>query len=414
MHENDRHEELTTQLSQERYALGSLLDFVRILTPDIGPTGIIRSVLRTIMGKSLIKDAFAYIEMPRRDEEAATSYKLVSRSGFRDELLPEILTEGEFLQLLEVRPKQFALLPLLSPDGVGYLGVLSFGKSINPNLRVETEETYLASLSALTSIALTNARLFERERERQQLESELKLAREIQESLFPQRFPQVDRLEFAAVSRPSQWVGGDYYDVIRLDEYRVLIAVADVVGKGVTAALTMSNLQAALRALVSLVREGQLDLLHVIKELNRLMCESTAPERFITGIFGVLDARSGRFECGVCGHPNPILVSPDSSTVEAESTGIPLGIVATFPYETRLYHLNEGSAIVLYTDGLSEAKYEGNMIGPKGIAKVIQAVGLLSVDLQGALERIVESPMLLVEDDITILAVRYAKAMEKG
>ncbi len=325
-------QDLAAELSQERFALASLLEFARTLTPDLGPRGIIRSVLRSVMGKSLIKEAFAYLADGER-------YELVARAGFAHLELSETIDREGFDRLIANLTDPFIAVPLVAADGAGYLGLLGLGPSINPKLSEDSEATYLASLAALTSIALTNAWLFEREKERERLESELRLAREIQESLLPQRLPQITGVEFAAISRPSEWVGGDYYDVIQLDDNRVLFAIADVVGKGVTAALTMSNLQAALRALVMLLREGHLTLLNVVKELNRLMCESTAPERFITAAFGMLHIHRHTLETVVCGHPNPIIISLKDGHTFAETTGIPLGIVPTFPYESGTYRL---------------------------------------------------------------------------
>jgi sigma-B regulation protein RsbU (phosphoserine phosphatase) len=213
-------------------------------------------------------------------------------------------------------------------------------------------------------------------------------------------------VEFAAISRPSEWVGGDYYDVIQLDDNRVLLAIADVVGKGITAALTMSNLQAALRALVTMLRAGHLTLLDVVKELNRLMCESTAPERFITAAFGILDTHSRSLETVICGHPNPIILSPGSEPVFAESTGIPLGIIAAFPYESLSYLLDRGSLLVFYTDGLSEAGFGGNLLGEKGTVQLALKAAQGKGDLQKVLEDLALSENIAVEDDITILAVR--------
>jgi serine phosphatase RsbU (regulator of sigma subunit) len=399
-------EELSTQLSQERYALTSLLEFARTLTPDLGPEGIIRSVLRTAMGRSLITEAFAYLESPRQ-EKPSGEYLLTARAGFAGELLPEKIEQKEFDELLADRARPFTIVPLVAADGAGYLGMLGFGKSINPRLRDETEATYLASLAALTSIALTNAWLFEREKERERLESELRLARDIQRSLLPQHLPEFEEIEIAAISRPSEWVGGDYYDVIELSTHHVLLCVADVVGKGIAAALTMSNLQAALRTLVGLIREGHLDLLDAIKELNRLMCESTASDRFITAAIGILDLRSRRFECVVCGHPNPVIAMQNGEIISIESTGIPLGIMATFPYESRTYSLTKASLLLFYTDGLSEAKYGTGMVGKSGIRQVLEQPAILSGDLPEALRRLVDSPGITVEDDITVLAVRF-------
>ncbi len=393
-------QELAVELSHERYALSSLLEFAGTLTPDLGPEGIIRSVLRTAMGKSLIAEAFAYLRMEDR-------YELVALAGFAKKTLPKIIDQDSFDQLIADQSEPYTAIPLVAADGEGFLGLLGLGPSINPRLSGESEATYLASLAALTSIALTNAWLFEREKERERLESELRLARDIQQSLFPQKLPHLPGAEFAALSRPSEWIGGDYYDVIELGHGRVLLAIADVVGKGVTAALTMSNLQAALRALVGLLRGGHLSLLDVVKELNRLMCESTSPERFITAAFGVLDVEHRRLESVVCGHPNPVITS-SKETVLVESTGIPLGIVPTFPYESRVYELASGSLLVFYTDGLSEAVDGGTPLGEKGTVKLIAKAGRSGRNLEDMLDAMVGSERISIEDDVTILAVRIA------
>ncbi len=395
-------QELETQLSQERYALSSLLEFARTLTPDLGPKGIIRSVLRTVMGRSLIKEAFAYLEDP-----TSQGFELVNLAGFSTSSLRPFLNTEAFEATLMGGPASATLVPLVSSDGRSYLGLLGFGPSINPNLRDETEAVYLASLAALTSIALTNAWLFEREKERERLESELGLARDIQQSLLPQGFPEIDGVEFAAVSRPSEWVGGDYYDIISLGDDSVLVCIADVVGKGIAAALTMSNMQAALRALVGILRGGHLSLLNVVKELNRLMCESTAPDRFITAVIGVLDVNRRKFECVVCGHPNPAIGLEDEQIIHIESTGIPLGIVPTFPYESKSYSLPKGALLLFYTDGLSEAKYGQSMVGSQGIEEVLRHPAMREGDLGEALRQLVESPRITVEDDITVLAIRF-------
>lgn len=397
--------DLATQLSHERYALSSLLEYAQTLTPDLGPRGIIRSVLRTAMGKSLIKEAFAYLEISGQTGE---QFELSALAGFISLDLPEFIDSTRFAELISTPNNLYTAVPLALADGSGYLGMLALGPSINPQLNVDSEAVYLASLAALTSIALTNAWLFEREKERERLESELRLARDIQQSLLPQRLPEIPGSQFAAISKPSEWVGGDYYDVIQLDENRVLLAVADVVGKGVTAALTMSNLQAALRALVALLREGYYDIVGVVKELNRLICESTSPERFITAAFGVLDVPMRQLESVVCGHPNPIIASPGKSVMLVESTGIPLGIIPTFHYESRKYTLDSGSLLVFFTDGLSEAVHGGDMLGEKGTVRLVEDAALSGLPLNDTLRQMVDSSKISIEDDVTVLAIRLS------
>lgn len=392
--------DLSTQLLQERYALKSLLEFVRMLTPDRGVDSIVRSVLLTIMGRSLIKDAFAYVD------DGEGTYTLSARFGFRDEVLPAVVSESELAEV-QLKTNTAKVISLTSPEYSRRLAVLAFGASMAGAARIESEETYFDSLASLATIALTNARLFERERERERLESELRLARQIQETMLPKSFPKISGLEFAAVSRPSEWVGGDSYDVIQIDESRVLFSIADVVGKGVTAALTMSNTQTALRALVGLIRTGSLDLVGTVRELNRIMCESTSPERYITAVIGLVDVRDRSLEFAVCGHPSPLLLTLDG-VISVESTGIPLGIIQTFPIETVTYDLPDEGVVFLYTDGLSEARYQGRMIGAGGIERVAEAAGLLVNPLQAAVETIVNSARIEVEDDITLLALRHS------
>jgi phosphoserine phosphatase RsbU/P len=397
-------QDLAAELQQERFALSSLLDFARTLTPDLGPRGIVRSVLRTVMGKSLIKEAFAYV-----GTNETGYFELAAHAGFAGFPLHERIDSEQLDKMLSGGPKNAVLVPLVGADGAGYLGLLALGPSINPNLSGESEATYLASLAALTSIALTNAMLFDREKqtaaERERMESELRLAREIQFSLLPQKLPHLEGVEIAAVSRPSEWVGGDYYDVIDLGAQRILICVADVVGKGIGAALTMSNMQAALRALAAIMREGHLTLIEVVTKLNRLMTESTAPERFITAAFAILDAKHHKIETVIAGHPNPVM-SGAKQTVLMESTGIPLGIVGNFEYEARTYDVPTSAVILFFTDGLSEARYQGSFVGAAGVQEVLDHPEIRTGDLKAALERLVASPNLTIEDDITVLALR--------
>lgn len=394
-------QDLAAELSQERFALTAVLEFARTLTPDLGPREIVRSALHSMMGKSLISEAFAY-----RAKDG--NYELIARAGFPQKNLPELLDQPGFDALLENNQNSYIALPLVAPDGSGYLGLLGLGKSLNPKLSGESEATYLASLAALTSIALTNAELFEGAKERERLESELRLARDIQQSLLPQSLPTISGAEFAAISKPSEWVGGDYYDVIELGDGRVLLAIADVVGKGVTAALTMANVQAALRALALLVRERHLSLLDLVKELNRLMCENSAPERFITGVFAIVDVPKRKIESIVCGHPNPIILSPLKEPEFVESTGIPLGIISTYPFESREYSIAPNSLLIFYTDGLSEGMANGKAVGEKGVVQLATDALINSDNLSQALHELTYSASISIEDDITLLAVRIA------
>ena len=162
----------------------------------------------------------------------------------------------------------------------------------------------------------------------------------------------------------------------------------------------------AVFALLVVILYGNKDLVDVVKELNRLMTESTAPERFITAAFALFDAPHRIIESVVCGHPNPAIAGHSIQIME--STGIPLGIIATFPYESRRYEIPKGAIVFFYTDGLSEARYHGALIGAKGIEEWLKRPEFRSGGLKEALERLVDSPNMMIEDDITVLAIRLS------
>ncbi len=387
-------------LTHERFALTSLLDFARTLTPDLGTTGILKSVIRTIMGKALIKDALAFV---RHEGQ----FQIVHRAGFVGVEIPEIMTEIEIELWAVKHDDAIAVMLNLSPREIeGDKCLLIFGDSMMPGMEIEEETDFLESISRLASMAISNARMFEREQERERIEADLRLAREIQLSLFPQSLPKIEHLEIAAYSRPCEVVGGDYYDVIKLSDHEVLIAIADVVGKGVAAALLMSSVQASLRALVSMIKTGQLGLLDVVEELNRLLFESTSAERFVTAAFVIIDTKRERILSVVAGHPYPIILHPNGRTSSLESSGIPLGIIDTFAYEFHERAFKNGDALLLYTDGLSESRIDGKELGPKGIQKLLaaQRIG----DAKSIINTLaMKSDSSDMNDDLTLIAAIF-------
>ncbi len=395
---NEQHNPLT----HERFALTSLLDFARTLTADLGNVGILKSVIRTIMGKALIKDALAFIAHDG-------VFQLVHRAGFVGFQIPDTMTEAEIGAWAVTHDNAIAVILKLRPrENEGDECMLIFGDSMMPGMEIENETEFLESISRLANMAISNARLFEREQERERIEADLRLAREIQLSLFPQVLPEILHLDLAAYSKSCEVVGGDYYDAIRLSDHEVLIAIADVVGKGVAAALLMSSVQASLRALVSMIRTGQLGLLDVVEELNRLLFESTSAERFVTAAFVIIDTKRERILSVVAGHPLPIILHPNGSTSSLESSGIPLGIIATFPYEFYERAFRPGDALVLYTDGLSESRIEGKELGPQGIETLLVSRG--GRDSKSILKALSSSTDSNQKDDLTLIAAVFDKS----
>lgn len=408
-------EELQQELVRERFALRSLLDFAQTLTPELGVEGIIRSVLRTIMGKALIQDTFAYVHrsyFPDEVQERLTGdYLLVTYAGFRKRSFNAQISSADLDELIESPDEGVSImLPVVTPDQSEIIALLGFGKPLLPSANLEQQQTFVESLSVLTGMALTNAKLFESEKKRVGYESELRLAREIQQSLFPQTFPQIEGISFAGLVRPSGHVGGDYYDVIRLSDTRVLVCVADVVGKGISAALIMSNLQAALRTLIAPIKRGDMQLTQAVQRLNTLIYEHTSAERFITAVFAIIDSQENSVESCICGHPNPIVVNELGEVSRISALGIPLGIMPDFEFAGVITSFAPGSTLILYTDGLSEARLsnEDDLIGVQGVEGIAIAQYSAGDSVETFLDKITERTGLEFDDDLTILLARRA------
>jgi sigma-B regulation protein RsbU (phosphoserine phosphatase) len=397
--------DLERDLRRERFAMRSLLEFARTLTPDLGPVGILKSIQRTIMGKALITDGFAYLG---DNNDSARTYTLVSHSGLRAFPFPETITFEELETWLFSPPEGVrTTLPVFDSEQNDIIAFLGFGKPLVPDGELSNEENYLESLSLLAGMAITNARLFEAERERERLEAELRLAREIQLSLLPAELPQIDGLSFFAYNRQSELVGGDYYDVIKLNDHEALLVIADVVGKGASAAILMSNVQASLHALVPQLRSGMISLTKLAFILNDLIVESTSAERFVTAILAVADSSKNELHTVICGHPRPIIISRDGSDKEIAACGFPLGVIPDADYEETTTPFEEGSSVFLYTDGLSEATTQkgDSMLGSRGVHDLAKQIAI--ADNVAAVENLIFSDAhLTVRDDLTLVVAK--------
>jgi len=187
--------------------------------------------------------------------------------------------------------------------------------------------------------------------QKQLLEAQLDTARGIQQRLLPAAMPRVEGYEIAGSSDPSLQVGGDYFDFVEMPDGRMGIAVADVTGKGVPAALLMANVQAGLHG--QAMHPGT--AAEIIGRMNDLMYESTDPHMFVTFALVVLDPGSGRIESVSAGHEPTLLVRPDGSWEKLEAGGLMLGMMPGFEYNEVQAGMEPGDVLVMYTDGVTEA-----------------------------------------------------------
>ena len=272
------------------------------------------------------------------------------------------------------------------------IGVLALG-STDPMPYTAAELKLLTTLALQTATAIENARLFERtmeaarERERlmalhqqaelarAKLEGELTLAARIQGDLFPAVLPRVDGYELAARNRPARQCGGDYYDVLRLSRRELdggmLLCVADVSGKGLPAALVMSNMQATLRALIGRTSS----LAELAGQASELLFAATPPEKYVTAALVELAPASGALTFVGAGHLDNLVLRASGEAEALLSTGTPLGLFSTgAPYDQSTHQLDPGDALVLFSDGVTEAQNaDGDEFGEARLFEVLRA-----------------------------------------
>lgn len=251
---------------------------------------------------------------------------------------------------LLARVQQFdRLLPVIVMTGWGSvdLAVEAMRRGVRDFVQKPWDNANLLA-TLRQEIAAGRARRLEDAAERRELSEALK----IQQRLLPQQVPQIDGWELAVSWQPASGVGGDCFDTIRFGDTRLALTIADVVGKGIPAALLMSNLQAAVRAFASEAIEPQA-LCH---QVNRILCGNIAEGRFISFFYCVLDATAGVLTYTNAGHYLPILVRADGSVERLGIGGPVLGVLAEAEYEQAHVVLGHGDRIVLFTDGLTEAR----------------------------------------------------------
>jgi serine phosphatase RsbU (regulator of sigma subunit) len=251
--------------------------------------------------------------------------------------------------------------------------------------------------------------LIEEQKQRQRLENEISIAREVQDQLFPRILPQVPGVEIEAICKAARAVSGDYYDFIQLSPTHLAIAIADISGKGISAALLMASLQAALRSQVLVGGSETMSTAELVSRLNKHLVRNTGDDRFATFFIAVYDSASRNLRYTNAGHLPSFLLSKDSA-LHLDKGGMVLGVVEDYSYEEGAVLVPPDSLLVGYSDGLVEPE---NVYGEEfGIRRLQQA----AVHVQGAPPRAVaESLMTAAEewagtpeqaDDMTVIVAR--------
>jgi phosphoserine phosphatase RsbU/P len=310
--------------------------------------------------------AFGYGSVPQVSfpEDAATARYLLQEKepalvyfDDRDSWIyrsPDI-TEEERRNLQALQAE--LLLPLSVKDKL--LGFISLSTKRSEEPYSGTDLRLLQSVAAQTGLALENARLTtaiaEEIAQREKLNREVEIAREVQERLFPQELPPVLGLDYFGKCRPAFGVGGDYYDFVALPDGKLGIAVGDVSGKGIAAALMMASLQASLRGQAML---GSDDLAALMARVNQMVFDASAANRYATFFFTTYDPQTRRLDYVNAGHNAPMVFRQSSESwavSRLEPTGMVVGLLRQSSYQQASFALQPGDRVVAFTDGISEA-----------------------------------------------------------
>ena len=209
----------------------------------------------------------------------------------------------------------------------------------------------LTILANMAAVKITNARLLEAEQARARLEQELATATQIQQGLLPMGAPSVEGYQVDGFLETCYEVGGDLFDFRQRPDGRVMFIIGDVSGKGMGAALLMSSFLSSARTLYDTCD----DCAEFAGRLSSVMFHQTDPGHFITGIVGVLDPASGDVDYVNAGHPAVVVVR-NGEAREYESTGVPFGVLADFPYQTERLTMEPGDLMAVFSDGVPEAQ----------------------------------------------------------
>lgn len=327
-----------------------------------------------------------------------------------ERLSEEVLAQGPLDELLSALEP--GLLVPIADRAERLVGILVLGRRADGGGFTEAERRDVEGLAAQAGVTLEiilrAEQLSERMEAERQGDREIGIAREVQRRLLPQRSPRLATLEISARCVQASSVGGDYYDFLDLGDGRVGFVLADVSGKGMAAALRMANLQAHLR---SQAASAPRDPLRALRQVNRMLCESTEPEHFATLFLGVYDDATRRMSYINCGHNPPLCLRRGGSVEWLNATATVLGSFEQWDCTLGRTHLAEGDLLVAYSDGLTEAGAGGEQFGERRLVESLQEHS------EATPESLVDILMARVQafadghplDDLTLLVARGGK-----
>ncbi len=295
--------------------------------------------------------------------------------------------------------------PMRSADGT----VIGAFQALNKPGGFDPSDADLLSLAAAYSASTIETQmLIRRAEEARRMELELAIAREVQQRLLPGKdLPAVAGLEYAGLCRPAEEVGGDYYTFLPQPDGGLVMALGDISGKGIAAALLMASVQASLHGLVL---SGKQEPYHLVTKLNELVCDCAVAGRYSTLFFARYEPKSRAFTYVNAGHVYPILARADGPVERLDQGGPPLGLMPDSTYTQEKLTLGPGDTLVCFSDGFSDARDQrGYPWGGGAVRMAVLQAGLRPV--QDVCAHIVKEADRFAQgvkqfDDMTVVCLR--------
>jgi sigma-B regulation protein RsbU (phosphoserine phosphatase) len=339
-------------LKLKELELNALLEITRSINNNLSEAALYKIYHFTLLASFDIKKLALYVF----DSEWHCKVNFGTKNDYRNIPLPDHFRQGfdlaEYKLQEQTQFKEFGIVfPVLHKTTL--LAVVFIGQ-----LKNEATTNFLEAITNIILVAIENKKLAKRELERESFRKEMEIARQVQQFLFPKNLPKTNQLEIAAAYQPHHEVGGDYYDYIPIDKDQFMVCIADVSGKGVPAALLMSNFQASLRTLLKKTS----DLLEIIHYLNDQIRENGNGEIFITFFGAIYNTNTHTLRYVNCGHNPSVLYIPETQQTSLLEVGTTvLGMFNPLPFIS-MEELNNLSNFSLfnYTDGITETQNADN------------------------------------------------------
>ncbi len=403
--------------------LNTLFDLSQEFNATRDRKRLIRLFSFALMGQLLVQRHLFLLRKPGADDDNGANgvhepMQVVASQGITadtltDDIIQELSTLGHMVLVRETPAEELRELGTLGLNIIIPLsvrgrtqGVLGLGPKLTGQTYTQEDLEFLYALGNLALTSIQNTYLVEEQIEKERMTQEMRLARDIQQRLLPQDQLGCDTLDVAGYTTPSQDVGGDYFDMCTLENNRLMVAIADVTGKGMPASLLMANIQACLRVLLPL----NLYLEEATARINGVIHQNTGFDKFITFFWGIYNAESRTFDYVNAGHDPPMHFAGNGTPQRLETGGLLLGVFGQSNYERGQITLGPGDVVAMFTDGVTEAMNPAHEeYGEERLQAVLEAN--LDEPAQGILDAVLEDVRTHTNgapqsDDITMIVLK--------